>query len=166
MKVRLGYPPPLGGGGVPEKSGKLEKTREKSGKFEKVRYSFLKPGFLLTRLRAISLLFSNLLYPLSHFSRLRRAISLLFSNLLCSLSQKKSRLRRAYFFFFSITRDNTLPRCRSRQKYPIRNWVNSFLSNHHVDLIFLTDTIMPGIVDLIRNRVNSFLTDTVVEKSD
>ena len=103
-------------------------------------------------------------YPI--FSRLRRAISLLFSNLLCSLSPKISRLRRAYFFFFSITRDNTLPRCRSRQKYPIRNWVNSFLSNHHVDLIFLTDTIMPGIVDLIRNRVNSFLTDTVVEKSD
>ena len=66
MKVRLGYPPP-GGWGVPEKSGKLEKTRKKSGKFEKVRYSFLKPGFLLIRLRDISLLFSNLLYPLSHF---------------------------------------------------------------------------------------------------
>ena len=122
MKVRLGYPPPWGGGGVPEKSGKLVKTRKKSGKFEKVRYSFLKPGFLLTRL-----------INASH----------------CS-----------------ITRDNILPRCRSRQKYPIRNWVNSFLSNHHVDLIFLTDTIMPGIVDLIRNRVNSFLTDTVVEKPD
>ena len=60
-------PPPMGVGWGPEKSGKLEKTRKKSGKFEKVRYSFLKPGFLLTRLRAVSLLFSNLLYPLSHF---------------------------------------------------------------------------------------------------